>query len=320
MELNSKIYITGSSGLIGSALYRLLKKQGYRNLITSSRNARKEVYPVDLRIWNHVDWWFSCEQPEYVFHCAARVGGVQANRNDPLGFFRDNMSIEMNVLEAANQYGVKKLMFLGSSCIYPKDAPKPLKESSLLTGSFQPEVEAYGLAKVAGVKLCQWYRQERHLDFISVLPCNIFGENDNIDPCSSHVVPGILCKMHEAVTRTKTPIHIWGDGSATRELLFADDLAEALLLVMQKYSEAEPINTGSGVEYSIANLAELCRQVVGYPWELRFDPGAVVGASHKCMDNSKLYALGWKPKTPIIDALRETYADISRRLDNREKN
>lgn len=313
MQLDSRILVTGHNGLIGSAIVRLLRAQGYKKLLLPPRYGFNSV---DMRKQGDVGWYFACTRPEYVFHCAARVGGLLANKTDPLGFFLDNMSIEMNVFSSSVEFNVKKLVFLGSSCAYPTTAPRPLHEDSLLTGPFEPAVEAYGLAKVAGIRLCEWYRKAKGVNFVSAIPCNVFGIHDRLDVSTSHVIPGLLCRMHEAINNNE-PIKIWGDGSATRELLFADDLAEALLLVMDKYDGPEPINTGSSRDQSIRLIASECKEVTKYPWELEFDSSGVVGTPHKCMDNTKIHNLGWSPRTSLIEALKLTYADISQRLDNR---
>lgn len=307
MNRYDKIFITGHRGLVGSALVRELQAQGYENLYTVSR------VNVDLTDPVQTKWYFSCIAPEYVFHCAARVGGIKDNIENPLSMFLDNLNIQNNVITNAANYGAKKLLFLGSSCIYPADCPRPLKEEYLLTGPFEEAVEPYGLAKMMGVKLCQIYRQERGCNFISALPCNLFGINDRIDEESSHIVPGLLLRMRKA-RREKGPFKVWGREDARRELLFADDLAKALIFLMKEYNDIEPINTGSGREFSVKEIAEQCASVVDYRGPLVFDSAAPVGTLHKCLDNSKLFSLGWEPSTPHMEALALTYADMSQQL------
>jgi GDP-L-fucose synthase len=297
----AKIYVTGHRGLVGSALVRALKAGGHNApLITATHDEVDLTDPVATK------WFFSVHQPEYVFHCAARVGGIQDNIDNSLEFFLENMKIEMNVLGNAADYGVKKLLFLGSSCVYPADCPKPIKEESLLTGPFQKEVEAYGLAKVCGIRLCQWYKQKGH-NFVSAMPCNIYGIGDTFNTHTSHCVPGLIARMYSAKISGEAIFKVWGDGKARRELLFADDLAEALLLVMEKYDEPEPINTGSGHEYSVCRIAHEIERTIEYLGKLEFDPAGPVGATRKLLDNSKIFELGWTPRTPFDTALRLTY-------------
>lgn len=304
MNKDSKIFITGHRGLVGSALLRELLAQGYTNILTTPRSELDLTDPVAVR------WYFSCTQPEYVFHCAARVGGIKDNIKHPLSFFVENIKIQNNVFENAANYGVKKLLFLGSSCIYPRDCPQPIKESYLLTGPFEKAVEAYGLAKASGVKLCEWYRQEQGRRFISAMPCNVFGPNDNFNPHTAHVVPGLIARMHAAKLARETEFKVWGDGSARRELIYSDDLAKALILIMEEYDGPEHINAGSGLEFSIAEIAQLVRAVVGYEGAIISEPTEPTGTPRKLMDNSKLVALGWGLSFCIVDALRRTYDDF----------
>lgn len=304
MKKDAKIFITGHRGLVGSALLRELLAQGYKNLHVVGREQVDLTDPVETK------WYFSSLRPAYIFHCAARVGGIKANIDFPIEFFLENIKIQNNVLENAAEYGVKKLLFLGSSCIYPRDCPKPIQERSLLTGAFEKAVEAYGLAKVCGVKLCQWYRQEQGRLFISAMPCNVFGPNDNFNVHTAHVVPGLIARMHDAKQKGELVFQVWGDGSARRELIYSDDLAKALITIMEKYDGPEHINAGSGLEYSVAEIAQLVRAVIGYEGALTSAQSEPTGTPRKLMDNSKLKALGWGPSFCIVDALRRTYDDF----------
>lgn len=309
MKKDAKIFVTGHRGLVGSALLRELLAQGYTNILTAPRCKVDLTNPVETK------WYFSCVRPDFVFHCAARVGGIKANIDFPIEFFLENIKIQNNVLENAGEYGVKKLLFLGSSCIYPRDCPQPIKEEYLLMGAFEKAVEAYGLAKVCGVKLCRWYRQEQGRLFISAMPCNVFGVNDNFNVHTAHIVPGLLARMHAAKTKGEPVFQVWGDGSARRELIYSDDLAKALILIMEKYEGPEHINAGSGLEYSVAEIAQMVRAVVGYEGALTFAQSEPTGTPRKLMDNSKLKALGWGLSFCLVDALRRTYADFLDRAD-----
>lgn len=309
MKKDAKIFITGHRGLMGSALIRELLAQGYENLYMVGRDS------VDLRDPAQTKWYFSCVRPEHVFHCAARVGGIKANIDFPIEFFLENIKIQNNVIENAAEYGVRKLLFLGSSCIYPHDCPQPIKEEYLLTGAFEKVVEAYGLAKTCGVKLCRWYRQEQGRNFVAAMPCNVFGINDNFNVHTAHIVPGLIARMHAAMTKGEPVFQVWGDGSARRELIYSDDLAKALITIMEKYDGPEHINAGSTIEYSVAEIAQLVREVVGYEGALTFAQSEPTGTPRKLMDNSKLRALGWEPQVGIVAALRRTYADFLDRAD-----
>lgn len=304
MNFDSKIFITGHQGLVGSALLRELLARGYTNILTTPR------CEVDLTDTTAVRWYFSCTEPEYVFHCAARVGGLKDNLEHPLEFLVQNLRIQDNVFQNAADYGAKKLLFLGSSCVYPRDAPKPLKEEYLLTGPFEPAVEAYGLAKVCGIKLCQYYWEDRECDFIAALPCNVFGINDNFDPQTAHIVPGLIARMHAARVKGELVFSVWGDGSARRELIYSDDLAKALITIMTDYKGAGPVNAGSGLEYSVAEIAQLIKEIIGYQGALIPAPGQPTGTPRKLMDNSKLFSLGWSPQVGIKVALDRTYGDF----------
>lgn len=301
MNFDSRIFITGHLGLVGSALLRELVGAGHTNILTTPRSE------VDLSDPVQTKWYFSCTQPEYVFHCAARVGGLKDNIAHPLSFYLDNVKIQNNVFENAAEYGVKKLLFLGSSCIYPRDCPKPIKESSLLTGPFESAVEAYGLAKASGVRLCEWFRQERGCNFVAAMPCNLYGPDDDFNPQTAHIIPGLMARMHAAKHARETSFKVWGNGSARRELLFSEDLARALILIMERYDGPEHINAGSGLEFSVAEIAQLVRAVVGYEGKLVSDTTEPTGALTKAMDNSKLFSLGWRPQVGIVEALTRTY-------------
>ncbi len=304
MELKSKIYVTGHRGLVGSALVRLLRKQGHEHIITATHDDIDLTDPVATK------WFFSCHEPDYVFHCAARVGGLKDNINNPISMFVENLQIQNNVLLTAAEFKTKKLLFLGSSCIYPMDAPRPLQEESLLTGPFQPEVEPYGLAKVCGIRLGQYLRKARKLNFISALPCNLFGIGDDFDCQTGHVVPGMMHRMHNAKIRGDEKFSVWGNPYASRELLFADDLAAALVMLMDKYDSPQPINVGSGCDWPMNSIAQRIAKVVGYTGEIVFDETQPVGTAHKRMDNSKMRKLGWPQFTGLDDALKLTYSDF----------
>lgn len=307
MKLDSKIFVTGHRGLIGGALVRRLEALGYSNILTAPRAE------LDLSGPDAVRWYFSCHKPDYVFHCAARVGGIQDNIDHPLEFLTENLDIQKNVFENAAQYGVERLIFLGSSCIYPKLAPQPLRPEYLLTGPFEKAVEAYGLAKTVGVKMCEYYQRLGH-DFIAAMPCNIFGLRDSLDERNAHVIPGMMLRMHRAKVENAPTFTVWGDGSAKREFLFADDLANALILVMRDFQSTGPINTGSGEEISIEELSRIMAFVVGYSGEIVFDDSKPVGTPRKTMDNSQLRVLGWLPQVDFRSALEKTYIDMRDRL------
>jgi GDP-L-fucose synthase len=301
MELQEKIYVAGHRGMVGSAIVRALKKAGHTQII--GRTSEE----LDLRDSAAVKEFFAQEKPTYVIMAAARVGGIHYNSTAPYDFIYDNLIMSTNVIEAARQSKVKKLLFLGSSCIYPKLAPQPIKESSLLTGPLEATNEAYALAKIAGIKLCTFARQQYGADFISAMPCNLYGPGDNFSLENSHVLPAIIRKMNEAKLRGDAVVKLWGTGLPLREFLHVDDLAQACLLLMDKYSEPGTINMGSGQEVTIQALAETVAMVVGYHGKLEFDKSKPDGTPRKIMDNSRIQALGWTPKISLKQGIQEVY-------------
>jgi GDP-L-fucose synthase len=301
MDLQEKIYVAGHRGMVGSAIVRALKKAGHTQII--GRTSEE----LDLRDGAAVKEFFAQEKPVYVIMAAARVGGIHYNSSAPYDFIYDNLIMSTNVIEAARQSKVKKLLFLGSSCIYPKLAPQPIKESSLLTGPLEVTNEAYALAKIAGIKLCTFARQQYGCDFISAMPCNLYGPGDNFSLENSHVLPAIVRKMNEAKLKGDAAVKLWGTGLPLREFLHVDDLAQACLLLMDKYSEPGTINMGSGQEVTIQALAEIIAMVVGYHGKLEFDKSKPDGTPRKIMDSSKIQALGWTPKTSLKQGIQEVY-------------
>jgi GDP-L-fucose synthase len=301
MDSHAKIYIAGHRGLVGSAIVRTLQKQGYTNLIY------RISAELDLKRQTEVEAFFATERPDYVFLCAAKVGGIHANNTYRAEFLYDNLMIEANIIHSAYQTGVGKLLFLGSSCIYPKLCPQPMSEESLLSGFLEPTNEPYAIAKIAGLKLCENYCHQYGVNFISAMPTNLYGIQDNFDLANSHVLPALIRKFHEAKL-TKAPfVEVWGTGSALREFLFVDDLADALLFLMQHYNEPGFINVGTGEEVSIKELASIIQGVVGYTGELKFDPTQPDGTPRKLVDISKIQALGWQPKTTLKEGIEKTY-------------
>ncbi|MSR71947.1 MAG: GDP-fucose synthetase [Opitutia bacterium] len=301
MDLQEKIYVAGHRGMVGSAIVRALKKAGHTQII--GRTSEE----LDLRDGTAVREFFAQEKPVYVIMAAARVGGIHYNSNAPYDFIYDNLIMSTNVIEAARQTKVKKLLFLGSSCIYPKLAPQPIKEDSLLTGPLEVTNEAYALAKIAGIKLCTFARQQYGCDFISAMPCNLYGPGDNFSLENSHVLPAIIRKMNEAKLKGDAAVKLWGTGLPLREFLHVDDLAQACLILMDKYSEPGTINLGSGQEVTIQALAEMIAMVVGYHGKLEFDKSKPDGTPRKIMDNSRIQALGWTPKTSLKQGIQEVY-------------
>lgn len=299
MKKDSKIFVAGHRGLVGSAIVRKLQKEGYSNLLLRSSSE------VDLRNQQAVVDLFEKEKPEYVFMSAAKVGGIVANNTYRADFLYENLMIESNVIHQSYVHGVKKLLFLGSSCIYPKLAPQPLKESSLLSGFLEETNEPYAIAKIAGIKLCESYRLQYGCDFISAMPTNLYGPNDNYDLNNSHVIPALIRKFSEAKAEGKKTVEIWGTGKPLREFLYVDDLADACVFLMLNYSDLEFINVGTGEDLSIAELATLIGKIVGTDATLTFNTSKPDGTPRKLMDVSKLSKMGWKPKTSLEQGLRK---------------
>jgi GDP-L-fucose synthase len=299
MEINSRIYVAGARGMVGSAIVRRLQQEGYKNIITPSSDT------LDLRSQLQVSEFFAKERPEYVFLAAAKVGGILANNIYRADFLYENLMIESNVIHQCYQQHVKKLLFLGSSCIYPKMAPQPLKEDYLLTGSLENTNEPYAVAKIAGIKLCENYRLQYHCDFISVMPTNLYGPNDNYDLNTSHVIPALIRKFHEAKVEKRPAVHVWGTGTPLREFLHVDDLADACVFLMNNYSDLQFINVGVGKDLSIKDLAMLIARIVGYEGKIEFDTSKPDGTPRKLLDVTKLNALGWQPRIGLEDGLRK---------------
>jgi GDP-L-fucose synthase len=303
LEKNAKVYVAGHRGMVGSAIYRKLQKEGFTNLVTRTSDE------LDLRNQQAVADFFLAEKPDYVFLAAAKVGGIMANNIYRADFLYENLSIQNNVIHQSYVNGVKKLMFLGSSCIYPKLAPQPLKEEYLLTGLLEETNEPYAIAKIAGIKMCDAYRAQYGCDFISAMPTNLYGYNDNYHPQNSHVLPALIRKFDEAKRNGDTSVTIWGSGTPMREFLFADDLAAACFFLMQHYSEPHLINVGTGEDLTIKDLALLIQKVVGFEGELQFDSSKPDGTPRKLMDVSKLHALGWKHQIELEEGLKLAYQD-----------
>jgi GDP-L-fucose synthase len=304
MHLNSKIYVAGHNGMVGSAIDRLLQKKGYTNLL------KKSSSELDLRNQSKTDNFFKENQPEYVFLAAAKVGGILANNNYKADFLYDNLMIEANIIHAAANSGVRKLLFLGSSCIYPKFAPQPIKEEYLLTGELEPTNDAYAIAKITGIKLCEAYRTQYGSDFISVMPTNLYGIGDNYHPQNSHVLPALIRKFHEAKVEDRDNVSIWGTGTPRREFLFADDLADACLFLMENYDGRDIINVGSGTDCTISELAQIIKDIIGYKGEIIYDHTKPDGTPRKLMDSSRMYSLGWKPVTGLKEGIQQAYNDF----------
>ncbi len=301
MNKSSKIYVAGHRGLVGSAILRKLEKEGYENLVIRTS---KEL---DLREKQQVDAFFETEKPEFVFLAAAKVGGIVANNEFPADFIRDNLMIQTNVIDASYRNQVEKLLFLGSTCIYPKLAPQPLKEEYLLTGPLEPTNDAYALAKIAGIKMCQSYNKQYGTNYISAMPTNLYGENDNFDLQSSHVMPALIRKFHEAKLSNQSSVEVWGTGTPKREFLYSDDLADACVYLMNHYNGDEIINIGVGEDVSIKELAETVQRVVGFEGELKFDTTKPDGTPRKLVDTTKINQLGWKADVKLEDGISLAY-------------
>lgn len=304
MEKNAKIYVAGHRGMVGSAIIRELKRQGYSNIITRTHDE------LDLCRQEAVEVFFAEEQPEYVFMAAAKVGGIAANQNAPADFLYENILPEMNVTHSAWKNGCKKLEFLGSSCIYPRMAPQPMKEGCLLTGELEKTNEAYALAKISGLKYCEFLNRQYGTDYISVMPTNLYGPNDNYHPVNSHVMPGLIRRFHQAKLSGVSSVTCWGDGSPLREFLYVDDLAELCVFLMNHYSGNETVNAGTGKEITIRELTGLIAEIVGYTGEIRWDLSKPNGTPRKLLDVSKVKELGWTYKTELEEGIRLTYADF----------
>ena len=307
MNHDSIIYVAGHRGLAGSAIIRELRRQGFQRLVTRSRSE------TDLLDQQAVQKLFELEQPEYVFIAAARVGGIKANNTQPATFLWENLQIQNNIIHTAWKSGVKKLLFMGSSCIYPLLAPQPIPEDALLTGPLEPTNEAYAIAKIAGIKLCQGLRRQYQCDFISAMPTNLYGPGDNYDLESSHVLPALIHRFHLAKQRGDASVTCWGTGSPLREFLYSDDLASALVFLMQNYSGESHVNVGSATEITIRGLAEAVAQTVGFEGSIHWDSTKPDGTPRKLMDSSRLFAMGWRPKTELPDGLRLAYEDFQQK-------
>jgi GDP-L-fucose synthase len=301
MNKNAKIYVAGHRGLVGSAILRTLQREGYTNLIY------KTSKELDLRNPAQVDAFFQAEEIEYVFLAAAKVGGIVANNEYPADFIRDNLMIQTNVIDSAYRYGVKKLLFLGSTCIYPKMAPQPLKEEYLLTGELEPTNEPYAIAKIAGIKMCQSYNRQYGTKYISAMPTNLYGENDNFDLHTSHVLPALIRKFHEAKENNAAFVEVWGTGTPKREFLYADDLADACLFLMKNYEGDDIVNIGVGEDLPIGELAEKVKEVVGFQGDIRFDTSKPDGTPRKLVDVTRINSLGWKATTSLDEGLQKAY-------------
>lgn len=301
MEKTERIYVAGHRGLVGSAIVRALGAAGFTEVVTATRAE------VDLCRQEEVERWFAAERPAYVFLAAARVGGIKANHDRPAEFLTENLQIQTNVMTAAQRNGCRKLLFLGSSCIYPKMAPQPMKEEHLLTGPLEPTNQWYAIAKIAGLKMCQALRRQYGFGAISLMPTNLYGPGDNFDLQSSHVLPALMRKFHEAKASGAPEVVVWGTGRPMREFLHVDDLAEACLFLMERYDGEETVNVGSGAEVSIGELAEMVRGVVGCAAPIRYDASAPDGTPRKLLDCTKVNGLGWKARIGLEEGLRSTY-------------
>ena len=312
MDKSAKIYIAGHRGMVGSAIFRKLESEGFSNFITRTSSQ------LDLRNQQQAANFFEQEKPDYVFLAAAKVGGIVANNSYRAEFLYDNLQIQNNVIHNSYLNGVKKLMFLGSSCIYPKMAPQPLKEEYLLTGVLEPTNEPYAIAKIAGIKMCDAYRDQYGCNFISVMPTNLYGYNDNYHPENSHVLPALIRRFHEAKEKNDASVTIWGSGTPKREFLFADDLAEACYYLMQNYDEAGLVNIGTCQDLSVKDLALLIKKIIGYEGGIKFDTSKPDGTPRKLMDVTKLHSKGWHHKIELEDGIKLAYQDFLNKFANNE--
>jgi GDP-L-fucose synthase len=306
MNKDSKIYIAGHRGMVGSAILRQLKKEGFQNFVLRTSSE------LDLRNQSAVLNFFGIEKPEYVFLAAAKVGGIYANNTYRAEFIYDNLAIETNIIHSCYLNKVKKLLFLGSSCIYPKNAPQPMKEEYMLTGELEPTNEPYAVAKIAGLKMCESYARQYGSNFFTVLPCNLYGDNDNYDLNNSHVLPALLRKFHEAKINNEPFVVVWGSGRPLREFLHVDDLADACVFLMRNYETKDSINVGSSEEVTIAGLALLIKKITGYQGELRHDASKPDGVMRKLLDSSRINNLGWKAKISLEEGIKNTYENFKR--------
>ena len=310
MNSDSKVYVAGNTGLVGSAIVRMLHRKGYTNILSTPSSH------FDLRRQDDVERFFQVNEPEYVYLAAAKVGGIGANKDYPAQFIYDNLMIQSNIIHAARKFGVKKLLFLGSSCIYPKMCEQPIREEYLMTGPLEPTNDAYAIAKIAGIKMCQAYRQQYGFNAISLMPTNLYGPNDNFDLETSHVLPAMIAKYHYATTEGYTvdmggpwwpDVNLWGDGSAKREFLHVDDLAEACFTAMLKYDSSEPINIGTGEDVTIKELSEIISKIVGFPGFTNWDTSKPNGTPRKVLNVDKIKSLGWKPQISLEEGIKSTY-------------
>ena len=301
MDKNAIIYVAGHRGLVGSAILRELQRLEYKNII------EKTHAELDLRNQEAVSCFFQDEKPEYVFLAAAKVGGIVANMNDQAQFLLENLQIECNVIESAYRHGVKKLLFMGSSCIYPKNADQPINESALLTGLLEPTNEGYAIAKIAGLKLCEYYNRQYNANFISVMPCNLYGYNDNFDLECSHMLPALIRKFHEAKINGDAEVTVWGTGKVYRELLFADDLAKACVFVMNNYSDVDFLNVGYGEDFTIEEIAQMVKDVIGFNGHIVYDTSKPDGMYKKIINSEKITKLGWKHEVSLREGIALTY-------------
>ena len=303
MELNARIFVAGHRGMVGSAIVRKLTELGYTNIITSIRS---ECNLIDQ---SEVDNFFNKQKPDYVFLAAAKVGGIKANNEMKADFIYENLMIQSNIIKSSKDYNVRKLVFLGSSCIYPKMSPQPIKEEYLLTGSLEPTNDAYAIAKITGIKMCQSYNEQYGTNFISAMPTNLYGPNDNYDLNNSHVLPAMIRKFHDAKIEGKESVELWGTGTPMREFLYVDDLADACIHLMLNYNESEIVNIGTGQDVSIKELALTISDIIGYKGNINFNSDMPDGTPRKLLDVSKLSGLGWEYKTTLLEGIKKTYND-----------
>ena len=310
MEKNDKIYVAGHRGMVGSAIVRELRRREFLNII------EKTGSELDLRNQADTDSFFRDEKPEYVFMAAARVGGILANISDQAKFLMENLQIGCNVIDSAFKHGVKKLLFLGSSCIYPKETEQPISENSLLTGSLEPTNEGYAIAKIAGLKLCEYYNKQYGAGFVSVMPCNLYGYNDNFNLHTSHMLPALIRKFHEGKLNNAKTVTVWGTGKVYRELLFVDDLAKACVFVMNNYSGADFLNVGYGEDFTVTEIANMLKRISGFEGDIIYDTTKPDGMFRKIMDSGRIRELGWKPEVSLYDGIKLTYDWYANNIDN----